>query len=212
MSITRWTACLLCLGLTFTLAAAEFTPVALPKPRQEGGQPLLQVLKSRQSVREISADPVPLQALSDLLWAAFGFNRPEIAHRTAPSAMNSQEMDVYVALASGVYLYDAKANLLQPVLARDIRALTGGQPYVKEAPIAVILVADYARLVKAKPEDKPFYAAIDAGYISQNIYLYCASEGLATVVHEINRGPVVEALKLRPDQKIVIAQSVGWAK
>jgi nitroreductase len=192
--------------------AAELLPIQLPKPRMEGGKPLLQALKERKSVRDFKADSLAPQVLSDLLWAGFGVNRPEIDHRTAPSAMNSQEIDIYVATADGLFLYDAKPHQLRPVLSEDIRAKTTGQPTVREAPVALIFVADLTRMTKAKPEDKEFYAGIDSGFISQNIYLFCASEGLATVVHDLDRPSLARAMKLKPEQKIVIAQAVGYPK
>ncbi len=171
----------------------------------------MQVLKERQSKREFSAKALEPQVLSDLLWAAFGINRPEIDHRTAPSAMNSQEIDLYVAMADGVYVYEAKAHRLNPVAAGDFRAKTGGQDFVKIAPVALVLVADHARMVKAKPEVKEPYSWIDAGYVSQNVYLFCASAGLATVVHELgDRRALAAALQLGPEQKIIVAHSIGY--
>jgi nitroreductase len=172
----------------------------------------MQALKDRQTVREFSSRPLSQQQLANLLWAGFGINRPPIAHRTAPSAMNSQEIDLYLTTAEGVFLYDPKANCLQPVLAEDIRSKTGGQDFVKTAPVSVLFVADLSRLSKAPPADRERYAWMDAGYISQNLYLFCASEGLATVVHELNRGPLKEALHLRPDQSVILAQAVGFPK
>ena len=192
--------------------AEDLRPVALPPPRMEGGKPLMQALKERKTVREFSPTVLPAQVLSDLLWAGNGINRPEIAHRTAPSAMNSQEIDIYVATAEGIYVYDAKGNRLEPVAAGDIRSRTGGQDFVKVAPLALIFVADLTRLTKAKPEDKDRYASIDAGYISQNIYLFCASAGLSSVVHELDRSQLGEILKLKPEQKIILAQAVGFPK
>jgi nitroreductase len=147
-----------------------------------------------------------------LLWAGFGINRPENDHRTAPSTMNMQEIDVYVATAEGLHFYDAKPHQLKPVRAGDLRAKTGGQVALQEAPTVLILVADFSRMTKAKPADRDFYAAIDAGFISQNVYLYCASAGLATVVHELDRPPLAQAMQLRPEQRILIAQSVGYSK
>jgi len=126
--------------------------------------------------------------------------------------MNSQEVDLYVATAEGLYLYDAKANQLQPVLAKDIRAQTGSQQFVKEAPVSLIFVADLARLTKAKPADRELYAGIDTGFISQNVYLYCASEGLATVVHAVDRAVLAKSMSLRPEQKVILAQAVGHPK
>ena len=202
----------LVLGSVLTARAAESGPVQLPPPQTEGGKPFMEVLKGRQSVREFSPKALSPQLLANLLWAGFGINRATNAHRTAPSAMNSQELDIYVCTAEGVSLYDAKANQLQPVATEDIRVRTGGQDFVKVAPVALLFVADLSRLVKAKPEDKERYAWIDTGYISQNVYLFCASAGLCSVVHELDRAKLGETLKLKPEQRIVIAQAVGFPK
>lgn len=172
--------------------------------------PLMEALRARRSIRDFSPAPLEPQSLSNLLWAAFGINRPENDHRTAPSAMNAQEMDIYVALADGTFMYDAKKHRLLAVTPQDVRLKTGGGDFIKVAPVALIYVADLARMTKAKPELKEPYAWNSAGYISQNVYLYCASAGLASVVHEIgDRRPLAEALALRPEQKIILAQAVG---
>jgi nitroreductase len=196
----------------FAVAQSPPPPVVLPPPRLEGGKPLMQALKERKTSREFSAEPLAAQVMSELLWAGFGMNRPEVAHRTAPSAMNSQEIDLYVATAEGLYLYEAKEHRLLGVKTEDIRGKTGGQPFIKEAPVALIYVADLARLSKAKPEDRQFYASVDAGSIIQNVYLYCASAGLASVVHEVDREVLTQAMPLRPEQKVILAHSVGWPK
>ncbi len=191
----------------------ELKPIQLLKPQIDGGRPLMQVLKDRRSSREFSSEKLPIQVLSNLLWAAFGVNRPDLGKRTAPSAVNWQEIDIYVATADGLYLYDAKAHMLNPVLSEDIRALTGRQPFVKEAPLNLVYVADFSRMGKATNEDKEFYSAADTGFIAQNVYLYCASEGLATIVRAlIDRPALGKVMKLRPDQKITLAQSVGYPK
>jgi nitroreductase len=203
-------ACLVPASLVF--AGDQPQTILLPKPRMEGGKPLLQALKERKSVRDFKTNPLAPQVLSDLLWAGFGVNRPEIDHRTAPSTMNMQEIDVYVATADGLFVYDAKPHQMRRVGSRDLRTRTTGQAELKRAPVALILVADYARMAKAKPEQRETYAYIDAGFISQNIYLFCASEGLATVVHDLDRASLAPAMKLRPDQKIIIAQAVGYPK
>ena len=208
-----WNAILLTLLLAGSplRGAEELKPVALPPPSLTGGKPLMEVLKDRQSQREFSPKPLERQLLSDLLWAAFGINRPGNDHRTAPSAMNSQEIDVYVALADGAFIYNAKNHRLDPVAAGDLRLASGGQDFVKVAPVALVFVADLARMVKAKPEVKEPYAWVDTGYISQNVYLFCSSAGLATVVHELGDRPeLAKALKLRDDQKIILAQAVGY--
>jgi len=200
-----------CFLVALPLAAAELQPIALPPPQTDGGRPLMQVLRDRKTIREISTNALPLQTLANLLWAGFGTNRVD-GHRTAPSAMNSQEIDIYVALADGTYLYEPQGHCLQPVISEDVRARTGGQDYVKVAPVALIFVADLSRLVKAKPEERERYAGIDTGYISQNIYLFCASEGLASVVHELDRRQLPGLLKLKSDQQLILAQSVGYQK
>jgi SagB-type dehydrogenase family enzyme len=197
--------------LSAALPAAAPPALPLPPPRTTGGKPLMDALRERQSQREFRADALEPQVLSDLLWAAFGVNRPANTHRTAPSAMNSQEIDLYVLLRAGAYRYDAVQHRLDPVAEGDLRAQTGGQDFVKVAPLALVFVADLARMVKAKPEVKEPYAWVDTGYVSQNVYLYCASAGLGTVVHELgSRPPLSTALQLRPDQRITLAQTVGY--
>jgi nitroreductase len=186
--------------------------IKLPKPQMEGGKPLMQVLKDRKTSREFSSEKLPLQVISNMFWAACGINRPD-GKRTAPSAMNKQEIDVYVAMAEGLYLYDANANTLVGVLAKDIRAATGKQPFVKDAPINLVFVADFAKMGNAPADQKEFYAGTDTGFISQNVYLFCASEGLATVVRgSVDKTACQAAMKLRPDQKIILAQTVGYPK
>lgn len=192
-------------------SAGEPVPLPLPKPQMEGGKPLMQVLKDRASSRAFGTGKIPAQVLSNLLWAACGINRPDSGKRTAPSARNWQEIDVYVATADGLFLYEPKEHALKPILSEDIRALTGSQPFVKEVPLNLIYVADYARVTQDTPADRDRYTAADAGFISQNVYLYCASEGLATVVRGlIDREALGKVMRLRPDQKIVLAQSVGY--
>jgi hypothetical protein len=203
--------CVALLSSATSLCAEELHPIRLPKPEMDGGRPLMQVLRDRRTAREFREDPLPAQMLANCLWAAFGINRPASGHRTAPSAMNCQEMDIYLAMQSGLFLYDAAANELKPVHARDIRAATGGQGYVKTAPVSLIFVADHAKM-KARPADRDFYAAIDTGYISQNVYLFCASEGLATVVHDLDRNALAREMPLRPEQRIMIAQAVGFER
>ena len=173
----------------------------------------MQALKERKSLREFSPKELPLKIISDLLWAANGINRLDSGHRTAPSAMNMQEIDIYLAKASGLYLFDAKQNMLIPIVGEDIRALTGKQPFVKDAPINLIYVADLSKMGRAFGSDADFYASADTGFISENAYLYCASAGLATVVRGmIDKPALAKAVKLRPDQKIILAQTVGYPK
>jgi SagB-type dehydrogenase family enzyme len=207
----------LILGLLFIASGLSFAeepkPIQLLKPQTEGGKPFMQVLKDRKTSREFGSEKLSAQVLSNLLWAAFGVNRPDSGKRTAPSAMNWQEIDIYVATADGVYLFDAKAHLLKPVLAEDIRAMTGLQPFVKEVPLNLVYVADFSRMASVTDEQKEFYSAADTGFIAQNVYLYCASEGLATVVRGlVDKPALAKAMKLRADQKITLVQSVGFPK
>jgi len=202
------------LFIPITLTFAEdIKPIQLLKPQVDRGRPLMQVLKDRSSSRSFRSEKLPLQVISNLLWAAFGINRPDTGKRTAPSAVNWQEIDIYIAMAEGLYLYDAKTHILKPVLSADIRAMTGRQEFVKDAPVNLIYVADFSRMGTATKEDKDLYSAADTGFIGQNVYLYCASEGLATVVRgSIDRQALAKAMKLRPEQKIILAQSVGYPK
>jgi SagB-type dehydrogenase family enzyme len=188
-------------------------PIQLPPPVMEGGKPLMQALKDRHTSREFATDPLPLPVLSNLLWAAFGINRPENDHRTAPSAMNRQEVDLYVFTAEGVYTYDAKTNALNPILAGDHREVTGKQDFVKDAPLNIIYVADEARMGQGSTADKALYSAADVGFIAQNVYLFCASEGLSCVVRGwVDRELVTKTLNLRPEQKVILGQTVGYPK
>ena len=184
--------------------------VALPKPQVTGEKPLMQALNERMTHREFSPEKLSPQMLSNLLWAAFGINRPD-GRRTAPSASNMQEIDLYVVMADGVYVYDAKAHALQFSLKEDLRAATGSQPWIATAPLSLVYVADYAKMGQRSDEDKRFYSGTDTGFVAQNVYLFCASEGLATVVRGgLDRPAMEKALKLRPDQRVVLAQTVGY--
>jgi nitroreductase len=190
--------------------AQEQKSIQLTKP-QIAGNPLMEVLAKRTSSREFSSEPLPENILSNMLWAAAGINRPDSGKRTAPTAMNKQEIDIYVATPNGIYIYDAKSHSLKMIVAEDLRGLTGKQDYVKEAAVNLIYVADYSRMGSAS--DKELYAAADTGFISENVYLYCASAGLATVVRAyIDKPMLSKAMKLRADQKIILAQSVGYPK
>jgi len=191
--------------------AAEKASVAkLPPPRTDKGKPLMLALKERASSRNFSQRELPLAVLSDLLWAACGVNRPEKGGRTAPSAHNMQEIDIYVAKADGLYRYNASDHTLEHVLSEDIRAATGVQRFVAQAPVNLVYVADYARMGKVGKE-KDFYSATDTGFISQNVYLFCASEGLATVVRGwFEAEKLHAAMKLKPSQKIILTQTVGY--
>jgi len=191
--------------------AAEPVVVRLPPPETTSGKPLMQALMLRHSSREFSQRTLPPAVTSNLLWAAFGVNRPETGGRTAPSAHDWEEIDVYVATADGLYRYDARAHALHRLLARDIRAQTGLQSYVGAAPVNLVYVADLSRMAMATDEEKAQYSGPDAGFIAQNVYLFCASEGLATVVRGlVNRPALAKLMKLKTDQKVILAQSVGY--
>jgi SagB-type dehydrogenase family enzyme len=200
--------------ITFSLGsvAQDLKHVKLPSPQTDGGRPLMQVLKDRKSTREFGAATLSPQMLSNLLWAAFGINRPD-GHRTAPSAMNWQEVSIYVATPEGVYIYDAKENALNPVLAGDLRAATGTQSFVKDAAVNLVYVSDLSKTGRAASSEAEMYTAADVGFIAQNVYLYCASEGLATVVRgSIDKPALAKTLNLQQNQKIILAQSVGYLK
>ena len=198
-----------------TLAGAEdLKPIKLLAPEMTGGMPLMQALKDRKTTRTFAETKLSEQTLSNLLWAAWGINRPEHNLHTAPSASNQQEIDVYVALEEGLYLYAPKTHELTPVMAKDIRGATGTQRFVKNVPLNLIYVADYSRMYPGRQmaqEIKKFYSAANTGYISQNVYLFCASEGLGTVVRGlVDRDSLAKEMKLHPDQEITLAQSVGY--
>lgn len=189
----------------------ELKPISLPKPQFSGGKTLMESMQLRRTTREFGPEKLSAQELSGVLWAGFGINRPDEGRRTAPSAMNSQEVDLYVALVEGLYVYDPKGHQLDPVLAGDFRGKTG-QAFATNAAAVVIYVADFSRLAKAKPETRLFYSGIDTGAISQNVYLYCAAHNLATVVYDLNREPLARAMELKPAQQIILAQALGHPK
>jgi SagB-type dehydrogenase family enzyme len=188
-------------------------PIQLPAPQTDGGRPLMQVLKDRATSRDFKSDPLPAQELSNLLWAADGINRPDSGKRTAPTAMDRREIDIYVVTADGAFAWDPKANVLNQVATGDLREATGKQDFVKVAPLELLFVADYAKMGERGKEMHELFSWVDTGYISQNVYLYCANAGLATVVRAmLDRDPLAKAMNLRADQKIVLAQTVGYPK
>lgn len=202
--------CMVGLELGF---AQETKPIQLPPPQTEIGKPLMQTLKLRQSSRSFDSKPLPLQELSNLLWAADGINRSDSGKRTAPSAMNWQEVDVYVALPEALYLYEAKTHRLTPVVAKDLREATGRQDFVKDAPLNLVYVVDLAKVTNVSKDDKRLFSSADVGFVAQNVYLYCASQGLAVVVRGmIDRPSLAQAMKLRPEQEIILAQTAGYPK
>jgi nitroreductase len=203
--------CILVLVCSSASHGADPSPIQLPSPQMEGGRPLMQVLKDRMTIRTFSDEKLPMQTLSNLLWAAFGVNRPD-GRRTAPSAKNWQEIDIYVATPEGLFLWDPQKNVLNPIVGKDVRGLTGTQPFVKDAAVNLVYVADYSKATGGGM-DKDVWVGADTGFISENVYLYCASEGLATVVRaNIDRDALAKEMKLKPEQKIMFAQSVGYPK
>jgi SagB-type dehydrogenase family enzyme len=196
-----------------TTYAKDSEIMKLPPPQTTGGKPLMQALQERHSAREFASRPLAAQDLSNLLWAAAGINRADSGKRTAPSARDWREIDIYVATADGAYVYDAKTHALRQVLTRDVRALTGKQDFVASAPLNLVYVADQSRMQDANAEDMNRYAAADTGFIAQNVYLFCASAGLNTVVRGlVDREALAAALGLSPHQQIILAQTVGYPK
>lgn len=186
------------------------TSIALPPPAKHGGLPLMEALARRQSSREFARDTLPMQVLSDMLWAAYGVNR-DGGGRTAPSALNCQEVDVFVALPAGAYRYDAAAHALHLVAASDLRSVTGYQDFVDEAPLDLVFVADHTRMAMVPVSLRESYASAAAGAISQNVYLFCAGAGLATVIRAwIDRAAIADALGLTHDQQVLLSQTVGY--
>ena len=188
------------------------TSIALPPPDKRGGLPLMEALAKRRSSREFAPDVLPLPLLSSLLWAAYGSNRAD-GGRTAPSALNAQEIDVFVALPSGAYRFDASAHTLDLVAAKDLRRVTGYQDFVDEAPLDLVYVADHARMSMVPAGKRESYASVAAGAIAQNVYLFAASNGLATVIRAwIDRAAIADALGLTHDQQVLLSQTVGYPR
>jgi len=185
----------------------------LPPPETEGGMPLMKALKNRQTSREFAETKLNDQQLSNLLWAADGVNRPETKKRTAPSAMNYQEIDIYITLSEGLYIYDADQHQITKVSGEDLRAKTGIQDFVANAPLTLVYVADYSKMSKSEDATRESYSMADAAFISQNVYLFCASENLNTGVRAyIDKEKLTKAMNLKPTQHIMLAQSVGFPK
>ena len=185
--------------------------VALPSPQVTGGMPLLEAIAARHSGREFSDRPLPAEVLSSLLWAAWGTNRPD-GHRTAPSALNAQEIDLYVALPDGAYLYDHATHALNLVAGQDVRRVTGYQDFVDMAPLDLIFVANHGRMSMVPAESRALFAATCAGAIAQNVYLFSASAGLSTVIRAwIDRHAIADALGLDHDQQVLLSQTVGYS-
>jgi len=204
-------------------AAGAFEPIVLPKPEIDAALSLGAALKNRRTTRAIGVEPLPLKMLANLLWAAFGVNRPEAGFmrkpgRTAPSASNSQEIDLYVALAQGVYLYEAAPHRLAPVAAGDFRS-RAGRGAAARAPLNIFYVVDLSRYVVGHGQPDPHigeaevqksYYFADTGFIAQNVYLFAAAQGLAAWFHNCDQEGAAREFKLRPGQRVLFAQTVGF--
>ena len=186
--------------------------IVLPPPDKHGGLPLMEALAKRRSSRDFAPQALPLPLLSGLLWAACGLNRPD-GGRTAPSALNDQEIDVFAALPAGACRYDAAAHALHLVAHGDLRRVTGYQDFVDEAPMDLVYVADHTRMAMVPVAQREAFAYAAAGAIAQNVYLFAASNGLATVIRAwIDREAIAEALGLTHDQQVLLSQTVGYPK
>jgi nitroreductase len=195
------------------VVAADLKVIDLPEPWKDGGKPLAQAVWARRSVREFADKPVPLDVLSNLLWTACGVNRPATGDRTTPSWRHAMDAEILVAAADGAWSYDAKAHRLTQVLADDVRAETGVQDFVAAAPIDLVYVSDGARLQGVAGDEGRLWAFTDVGFIGQNVYLFCASEGLATVFRaSLNRDRIAQILQLPPTKFVTCAQTVGYPK
>ncbi|MBN2131623.1 MAG: nitroreductase family protein [Sedimentisphaerales bacterium] len=209
-------------GATSSPAQEELQPITLVAPQKDGGKSVLAALQQRRTNRSVSDKPLPPQVLSNLLWAAFGVNRERASFgksgRTAPSASNSQEIDLYVALPEGVYVYEAVPHRLKPVVAGDFRARSGRRA-ARTAPVNIFYVADRSRYDMGPgqpdrrigdPEVQKSYYYVATGLIAQNIYLFCASQGLGAWFHNCDKENTAGEFKLRPEQKVLFAQTVGY--
>ncbi|MDR0969800.1 MAG: SagB/ThcOx family dehydrogenase [Lentimicrobiaceae bacterium] len=194
----------LAIGLFCITLGLQAQNIKLPTPEKTGGKPIMETLNERRSERSYVKKEMSEQMLSNLLWAANGFNRDE--RRTAPTAMNKQEMELYVMFDSGIYFYDAKANVLKLVAKGDFKEALGQPQISNDAALSIIMVADTN---KSSIE----WAAVSTGYISQNIYLFAASEGLGTVARgSFKKEELSKALQLKENQQITLVQPVGFLK
>jgi nitroreductase len=185
--------------------------IVLLPAQMHGGRPLMDILRERESKREFSDRPLSQQTLANLLWAAIGINRPESGKLTVPNGRSRREIDVFVITAEAAYRYDIDRHLLHTVVRDDIRRLAGKQDFVPNAPVNLIFVADYAKMPELNPEQQLVYSSTDAGFCVQNVYLFCTSVGLSTVARgSVDREALGKALGLGPQQRIILAQSVGY--
>ncbi|MCU0929579.1 MAG: SagB/ThcOx family dehydrogenase [Burkholderiaceae bacterium] len=182
----------------------------LPPPQVLGGVPLMEALSRRESTRAFDPEPLAPQVLSDLLWAAAGINRASLGGRTAPSALNAQEVLVYAALPGGLYRYDPAPHALHLVTADDVRRVTGYQDFVDTAPLDLIYVADHERMKLVPAGQREAFAFAAAGAMAQNVYLFCASAGLGAVIRAwFDHRALAEAMGLDAERQLLLAQTVG---
>lgn len=186
-------------GMLFAQNVYALETKPLPEPQTNGGKPLMEALKDRKTSRSFSDKPLEAQVLSDMLWAAFGVNRPAEGKRTAPTAMNKQNIDVYVLDAAGVWRYEAKENVLIPVLEKDLRPVMESQPFAAKAPVTLLYVAE-----------NDVTSGMHAGSLYQNVGLFCASAGLNNVVRRMDKDRLTQALPLPAGKEVIVSQSVGY--
>ncbi|MBN2723526.1 MAG: SagB/ThcOx family dehydrogenase [Deltaproteobacteria bacterium] len=191
----------------------EFPETLLPDVDKKSGSSLMEALSKRSSARNFSDKSLEISTVSELLWAAAGVNRPD-GRRTAPTAVNWQEIDIYAVTREGVYIYNASKHSLVGVEKNDIREFAGKQAFTSVAPITLVFVSNYDKITGRHGDDetkKAFYSATDTGYISQNVYLYCASKGLITVaLGLVDRETLHKKLNLNQNQHIILSQTVGY--
>jgi nitroreductase len=198
-------------ALFFSLSAQD---IILPAPDKTGGKPLMQAFNDRQTIRTFTKENLTQQQLSDLLWAGWGINRPADKKRTAPSARNVQEIDMYVALPSGLFLYVAESHTLKQINNKDLRKLSGTQDFVAEAALNLVFVSDMGKLGKKEGDEIKdsdlFSSYANTAFIAQNIYLYCASANLGCVIRGmVPKDQLAPEMGLRSNQRIILAQTVG---
>ncbi|MDD4576877.1 MAG: SagB/ThcOx family dehydrogenase [Bacteroidales bacterium] len=200
--------------LVFLLNIKAQEVIVLPKPQTQGGMPLMEALSKRKSMRNFDSNKsFNNQMLSNLLWAANGINRPELAKRTAPSAVNWQQIEIYVAIKEGVYYYNYLNHSLELVEVGDYRKEMGKQIFVGDASAVLVYVADIEKMEGASEKAIDFYSATDCGNVCQNVYLFSASEGLATVeIGMIDREQIAKRLKIKEKTKVILSQPVGYSK
>ncbi|MGE0090745.1 MAG: nitroreductase family protein [Bacteroidales bacterium] len=201
------------IGMLFINQSFAQEITKLPEPNKTGGKPLMQAMNERQSSRDFMDKDLTQQQISDLLWAAYGINRPETEKHTIPTSRNIQDMEVYITTKDGAFLYLPNENALQKVTDPDIREITGKQDFVKIAGVNLVYVSDFSKAGNASDEIKTMTAATHCGFIGQNVYLYCASEGLISVFRAmVDKEALSKALNLTENKHVIYCQTVGYAK